>query len=276
MDLSLVICTSNRAHLLRPFLLSLERIEYPGPWEIIFVDNASTDDTQTILEEFTGRHCHTKIVHEKKAGLGNARNAGWKAASAPIIAFTDDDCYPDKDFLNAIMRSFENPEVGYVGGRVLLHDPLDLPVTIKLDETSMEFKEGQFIGPGYLHGANFAMRRIVLEQINGFDGRFGSGTPYPCEDCDAFLRASFAMWVGKYSPDVVVSHHHRRRGQEDLEKIQKAYLAGRAAFYAKSLMSGKHTLSILVGWGHSIRCFGWLAWFQELPIAIQYLVGKNG
>jgi glycosyltransferase involved in cell wall biosynthesis len=76
-------------------------------YEIIFVDNASTDDTRSILYEFFSRHLHAKSVYEKNTGMGNVRKAGWPAATASIIAFTDDDCYPDKNFLNAIMLCFK-------------------------------------------------------------------------------------------------------------------------------------------------------------------------
>jgi GT2 family glycosyltransferase len=192
-----------------------------------------------------------------------------------VICFTDDDCYPREDFLSRLAEAFEDSRIGFVGGRVLLFDPADLPITIKTAESGKVYAAGSFMGPGELHGANFAFRRAVLEQIGGFDPALGAGTAYPCEDCDALLRASEAGWAGRYDPSVVVYHHHRRRGQADRIKIEEAYSRGRGAFYAKALINSKRRLRVLGAWARSMCWFGIAAGMRELWVGARFLLEQR-
>jgi hypothetical protein len=166
---------------------------------------------------------------------------------------------------------FAVTDLGYIGGRVMLHDPNDLPITIKESTTPQHFPAYAYIGPGALHGANFAIRASVLATIDGFDGLMGSGTPFPCEDCDVLLRASYAGAQGQYCPQVVVSHHHRRQSSADLIKIERAYLAGRGAFFMKMLTQSAHPVQLLYQWLRSAKHFGFRAWMQEVNIGMRYL-----
>lgn len=269
---SLVICTRNRAEFLPQHFESLAAIKTNLPWEIIFVNNNSSDDTPKLLAQFAKQSIvPVSIVHEKITGLSNARNAGWRYSKAKIIAFTDDDCYPDINFINNLGLAFLEKNLGFVGGRVLLHDPDDLPMTIKLSEDFDYHNAYSFIGPGHIHGANFALTKNLLESINGFDPLMGSGTAYPCEDCDILLRALNAGTRGKYCPDIIVSHHHRRRTASDLAKIEAAYLAGRGAFYMKALVDMPKPLRTARMWYHSAKYFGLSAFIKEFIIGISYL-----
>ena len=274
--LSLVVCTRNRAQFLPQHLASLKMIKTDLPWEIVFVDNNSSDETLDLLVSFAKKSSvPVTVVHEKIAGLGNARNAGWVKARAGSVAFTDDDCYPDTNFINAVVAAFEERNIGFVGGRVLLHDPEDLPMTIMLSEDADYFNAYSYIGPGHIHGANFAMTKSILGTLGGFDSLMGSGTCFPCEDCDIFFRALSAGARGKYCPEIIVSHHHRRQTSEDLAKIEKAYLAGRAAFYMKSIVDLPKPLRTARMWYHSIRYFGFIAFLKELSIGVQYLTHRR-
>jgi glycosyltransferase involved in cell wall biosynthesis len=269
---SLVICTRNRSGFLGPFFDSLRLIQSAINWEVIFVDNGSTDDTFSQLTAFAqsfGRP--VKIVTERQPGLGRARNAGWPQAAGPIVAFTDDDCYPAPDFIDCIASHFLSSDIGYFGGRVELFDPTDLPITIKT-ETIPEFFPAQgFVGPGYLHGANLAFRKNTLKQIGGFDSLMGSGTPFPAEDCDAVFRASMSGFKGAYFPDVLVHHHHRRRSAADKVKIEGSYMHGRGAFYAKALSFYPRKLRTLLFWYKSANFFGWSLLGQEISTGMHYL-----
>lgn len=269
---SLVICTRNRGQFLEPHFQALEGIKSAHAWEIVFVNNHSTDHTQSLLTSFA-QHSVTpvRIVQELRLGLGNARNAGWKHANAPIVAFTDDDCYPQPDIIDAIVDAFADAELGYIGGRVMLYDPQDLPVTIKESTKAEHFSAYSYIGPGAIHGANFAIRAHLLRKIGGFDPLMGSGTPFPCEDCDILLRASYAGAQGQYCPQVVVAHHHRRQSLEELAKIENAYLAGRGAFFMKMLFYSSHPIQIVYQWMRSVKYFGFKAWLREMRIGLGYL-----
>src|ERR1700751_3210293 len=169
MDLSLVVCTRNRCRQLARCLEAIGCIVFARPWELIVVDNGSSDETAAALREFAASACFpVRYVFEPKPGLGNARNAGVAMAGGAIVAFTDDDCYPAPDFLARIWSSFADESVGYIPGRILLHDPTDEPMTIRLSTTPLTFAAKSFINAGAISGANIAFRRSVLDKIGGF------------------------------------------------------------------------------------------------------------
>ena len=235
--MSLVISTRNRAPQLEQALESYARLEYEGPWEMVIVDNGSADATPEVLAAFGQRFPgNLRLLRDGRPGLGGARNVGWREARGEIVAFTDDDCYPRPDYLVQIRRCLADARFGFVGGRVLLHDPLDYPITIQLSEQRLELPPRSYIAPGQIHGANFAFRRQVLEAIGGFDARLGAGTKYhSAEDTDALARASASGWWGLYDPAPTVSHHHGRRAGKDIQRIRKAHGIGTGAYFIKCL-----------------------------------------
>ena len=273
--ISLVICTRNRAEFLPQHFESLAAIKTTLPWEIIFVDNDSSDATPMLLADFAAKsNVPTRVIDEKIPGLGNARNAGWVKAQASIVGFTDDDCYPASDYVDTLIAAFNDEKTSFVGGRVLLHDPEDLPWTIMLSMESQHFAPFSYIRPGAIHGANFAFRKSALQKLSGFDQLMGSGTPFPCEDCDVLLRALSAGQQGNYCPEIVVSHHHRRR-EVDKPKIERAYLAGRAAFFMRALVDAPKPSKIAYQWLRSAKYFGLIAFVQELFIGTKYLLARR-
>ncbi|MEO8946678.1 MAG: glycosyltransferase family A protein, partial [Gemmatimonadaceae bacterium] len=91
--------TRNRAGHLAETLSHWARLESPeGGWQLVVVDNGSTDDTRSVLEAHRN-YLPLEILYEPKPGSGRGHNTGWRAASGEIIAFIDDDCYPAPDFL---------------------------------------------------------------------------------------------------------------------------------------------------------------------------------
>lgn len=238
MDLSVVICTRNRAAHLHSLFEKLRGIQSHGiQWELILVDNNSNDGTLAMLREFSLTFlAPTRVIHEPKNGLSNARNAGWKAACGEIVSFTDDDCYPDQDWLISIVKSFENSDAGYVGGRVLLFDSDDAPITIQTSEEHLVFPKNSHIESGQIIGANFSFKRKVLEVSGGFDPRLGAGTAFHSgEDTDLLMRASALGFTGRYDPSIVVFHHHRRKLEDDVKKLYRGYAFGRGALSVKTI-----------------------------------------
>jgi GT2 family glycosyltransferase len=168
--------------------------------------------------------------------LSRARNTGVRASRAPLVAFTDDDCYVAPDFLTRIVEAFRDPAYGFIGGRVLLHDPSDAPETIKEDEEPAEVDPFTIVLPGFIHGANMAFRRVVWESIGGFDPRLGSGTRFVADDVDFLARACGAGWAGAYLPGPTVRHHHGRKPGADVVKLRTLYARGRGAYYLKGCL----------------------------------------
>jgi glycosyltransferase involved in cell wall biosynthesis len=105
-----VVCSYNGSRTLRDCLDGVSRIEYPD-YEVIVVDDGSTDATSAIAGEYLCR-----LVRTPNRGLSSARNTGIEHASGEIVAFTDDDARPDPHWLRYLASAFRNPTVAAVGG----------------------------------------------------------------------------------------------------------------------------------------------------------------
>lgn len=271
--ISVVVCTYNRVDALKKCLQSFSTISFDESWELIVVNNNSSDGTNEFLIEYKkNSNLPLKIVFEKEKGLGNARNAGIKAALFNIIAFTDDDCYPSVDYLNAIKKCSEESDIDFWGGKVLLHDPTDLPITIKLDSKPVMYSNKSIIKAGDIHGANFFFRKGILEKIGGFDPLFGAGAKFPCEDIDVLAECIRVGAIGKYDPTVIVSHDHGRKTDLELESIMKSYDIGRGAFYIKRIIFKKgQRMKYLFVWLKSMLKQPIRKTLVEINAAIEYL-----
>ena len=275
-QLSLVISTRNRAAQLRRCLNSLLLLDSARPWEIVIVDNGSSDDTAEVIEEFRGRSpCPLIAVFVPQPGLGRARNHGWRAASGEVVAFTDDDCYPDAHFVSAVAAAFAaQPGLGFLGGRIRLYDPTDYPITVQENPQGIDLPPRRFIPAGLIQGANFALRRSALEAIGGFDPLFGAGALFPCEDVDVIARASAAGWRGAYDPTPVVYHHHGRKTREEAGRLMRQYDHGRGAYYAKCLLNRVLRRSTLKHWCRQVPYQSPACTWRELRAACQYLLAR--
>ena len=113
---SIVVCTFNRLDYLKKCVASLLEMDFPE-YEIIIVNDGSTDGTKNFLDALnTGK---IKIIHqERNQGLSAARNTGIKHSSHDIIAFTDDDCRVDKNWLAELSKGFVDERTGFVMGQV--------------------------------------------------------------------------------------------------------------------------------------------------------------
>jgi len=117
LSISVVIVTLNRAELLQDALVSLVRQERQ-PDEVIVVNNGSTDNTKEIVLSFRNK-LKIKYIYEGQRGIPHARNAGIGNATKDIIAFIDDDCVADKNWLKYLEIPFiKDPHIGTVGGEV--------------------------------------------------------------------------------------------------------------------------------------------------------------
>jgi glycosyltransferase involved in cell wall biosynthesis len=241
-SVSLIIATRDRCHQLARCLQSVKSITFERPWELIIVDNGSTDETAAVVREFVASSSvPVHYVFESKPGLGNAHNAGVAIARGKILAFTDDDCYPAADFLSGIWSAFEDPALGYIVGRIMLHDPADHRMTINESMTPRTFPGRSFLSANStwaIQGANMSFRREVICQIGGFDPLFGPGSLVGgAEDWDAAGRASALGWKGEYRPEVVVRHHHGRK-KSDAPRTMKAWGIAIGAYHMKLLLQG--------------------------------------
>jgi GT2 family glycosyltransferase len=236
-EVSLVICTRDRAAYLRACLAAVSAMRPAVAWELVLVDNGSSDDTPRVLAEFAAAAAFpVTLVREARPGLAAARNAGVAAARGALLVFTDDDCYPEPDFLDRWAEVFADPAVAFGAGRILLHDPDDYPITIRTDTVFTPIDPHGFIEPGLVQGANMAFRRDVVWAVGGFDPALGPGSVFNFEDLDMSSRAAAAGYAGGFFPGPVVRHHHRRRHPREVRALQRSYDRGRGAYFASLLV----------------------------------------
>jgi GT2 family glycosyltransferase len=255
--LSVVICTRNRLSKLKHSVDVLLSVTTARDWELVIVDNASTDGTSEYLASIDQKRfnrVHVTTTFQPKRGLAAARNKGWRTANGGIVAFTDDDCYVSKDYVDSVIQVFDDDvNIGFLSGRILLFDILDNRITIQESQHRCDFRPWTFLDAGAVQGANLAFRRMVLERIGGFDERLGAGTPFPCEDIDAAAGALWAGIPGVYDPRPVVYHHHGRRTEREALELMRSYDAGRGAYYAKYILRRDSRSEYVRAWMRSIR-----------------------
>jgi GT2 family glycosyltransferase len=213
LDVSVVISTYNRATELADTLESLvAQAGMSGRYEVIVVDNNSTDGTRQEIEAWISRgYSGLRYAFEPRQGVSQGRNAGLRAARAGIVAFTDDDVIVAPDWLASIRRAFEeNPGVAYVNGKILplyaapppawLTAANSGPCTIRDRGERPLFGEPGCFFPNWAT-ANLAFRMRVFERVGPFAVDFDRG-----EDLELMVRVWRAGFAGMYAPDVVVSH----------------------------------------------------------------------
>ncbi len=129
---SVIVPTYNRSELLRQTVNSFLAQTYPPEkWELILVDNASTDDTGEVIAEIAARETKVKGLSETRRGAHHARNSGALAARGDVLYFTDDDMLAEPDLLEKIVTGFvEGSNVGSVTGRVLPRWDTEPPVWV--------------------------------------------------------------------------------------------------------------------------------------------------
>lgn len=278
-ELSIVICTRNRASQLRGTLGSLMAIKTERAWEAIIVDNASTDSTADVIRSAAEADPRIRSVREERVGLGAARDRGWREARSEIISLTDDDCYVAEDYVDAVLAAFRDRlDVGVLGGRILLFDPEDARVTIDERDHPVEMAPRSFVAAGALKGANLSFRREALRTIGGFDPELGAGTQFPCEDLVAVAAVLWAGFKGRFDPRPLVHHHHRRR-TADVPLLKAGYDRGRGAYYAMFLLRPECRRAYAAGWLRQVRRnldgAGLVRLFRELWAAAAYLRNRG-
>ena len=225
-DISAVITTYNRSEMLATALEPLLSQNAGGVcYEIIVVDNNSTDNTRATVEAFIAKgHTNLRYVFEPKQGIAHGRNAGIAAARGDIIAFTDDDVIVTDNWIAVIKRTFaENPEVEYIGGKILPDWTEPPPHWLTVDHwwplALLDRGDNRFhvnaSNPLCLPTANASFRRELFSRIGLFSPEF-SGR----EDHELLVRLWQSGGQGLYEPDLVVmarvqperlrkSYHHR-------------------------------------------------------------------
>lgn len=215
--------------------------------ELIVVDNGSSDDTPQVLREHEARAPYPVVlIHEPRAGLSRARNAGMTAARAAVVAFTDDDCRLGPRFLQTARDVFTDGTLGFCGGRILPADPADGAYGCDERPQWIDYEPHCFLGPGQIQGACMLFTSEVIDHVGRFDVQLGAGARWRCEDIDYCQRATILGFRGAHVPELFVHHAHGRSG-EVLQSHALSDAFARGGYYAKHALGGqrRHAMQVV-------------------------------
>jgi glycosyltransferase involved in cell wall biosynthesis len=251
-DLSIVICSLNGAAGVDRCLRRLQEQRTSARLQIIVVDDGSADDTAAVA----ARRGAIVIRHPVNRGIAAARNSGIAAATAPVVAFLDDDCEPAVDWAERLLAGYDDTVTG-AGGTIVpctppgpvqryldRHNPLQ-PLELSLASSDRLlyrlrlYLQRQWRAPAAptgsrevysLVGANMSFRRDVLLAASGFDERFRFGA----EEVDLCLRLRRTVRpVRLVHVDDAQMTHHFKPSLHDILRRSYAYGRGSARLYRK-------------------------------------------
>jgi glycosyltransferase involved in cell wall biosynthesis len=242
-DVTVVVPTFERAELL-PGLIEALKAQDHGGFEVVIVDDASSDDTATVLDRLVAGDDRFAILHRcANGGPAAARNAAWRSAEARWIAFTDDDCRPAPGWLRALLDG--RADAAIVQGRTV-------PVELSGRRRGW-FDRSQDIGSwsGRFQTCNLLVDRHLLEELGGFNERFRLG-----EDTDFGLRAVRSGTRTAFVPDAVVHHHvfssgfrgflQQRKRYSEFVSVVAVNPAARSVLACKFLVRSAHLVVLAV------------------------------
>jgi GT2 family glycosyltransferase len=234
--ISVVVCTHNGVRTIGDTLEGLRKLDYPD-YEVIVVDDGSTDHTAKIASQYA-----VHLIRTPNRGLSAARNTGMEAATGSIVAYIDDDAYPDPHWLQYLAWTFLTTSYRGVGGpnippagdgkiaECVAHAPGG-PVHVLLSAQEAE----------HIPGCNCAFRKECLQAVGGFDPIFRAAG----DDVDLCWRLMERGWKLGFHPAAVV-WHHRRNSVRTYWKQQKGY--GKAEALLERKWPSKYNAAGHVTW----------------------------
>jgi glucosyl-dolichyl phosphate glucuronosyltransferase len=267
--LSVIICTYNRAWLLRKSLLSLSsQTLAPALYEVVVIDNNSTDETSEVVKECQESHSglNLRCVKETQQGLSFARNRGYQEARGKIVAYLDDDAIANQKWCEATLAAFEQPSVLAAGGPIVPWYEAQPPAWFDNSfETRSWGKSSKFLDNNLakfgFSGGCMAFPKTILEQYAGFDTNLGmkGNTMGFAEEDDLFLR----IWNDHqpkpmfwYETQMQIEHYTPERNWQVAYRKQRAFRSG----FAMATIT-KATLASLVTWQIAASLAWWVVLF---------------
>jgi glycosyltransferase involved in cell wall biosynthesis len=222
---SVILCVHNGEPWLSEQLASLARQTFVGDWELVVVDDRSTDGSGAVANAWADRLPVRVVNVESGAGASNARNVGSQAARGEYLIFCDADDVADEQWLESMAVASEAADV--IGGgieEVLLNDESIREWRTPFTPGKLPVAFGRWPCPP---GANFGMRASLLVDIGGFDPLLPTG-----EEVDVAIRAHLAGHPTLFVPEAVM--HYRHRGSmRQLARQSYRYGTGNVQMYQR-------------------------------------------
>lgn len=247
-SISVVVCSYNGSRTIRGCLEGLRKLEYPN-YEVIVVNDGSRDNTGEIAKEYGFR-----VITTENRGLSSARNTGMREAKGEIIAYIDDDAWPDPHWLTYLAATFLRTSHVGVGGPNI--PPLDDgpishcvanapggPIHVLLTDQEAE----------HIPGCNMAFRKDALEAVGGFDHTFRIAG----DDVDLCWRLQQRGWTLGFNAAAMVWHRRRDSVRAYLRQ-QKNY--GKAEAFLEKKWPEKYNAAGHIPWAGRLYLKG----FEQL------------
>lgn len=232
---SVVIPLFNRADLTRACLFALVEATPPELYEVVLVDNGSTDETGRLLESLGGDV--TVLRNDTNLGFARACNQGASAARGQYLVFLNNDTEPESGWLEPLILTADaHPRVGAVGSKLLYPDGRLQHAGVWIVDNRIHgilegrhrwegepdgLAEADVVGPVQaVTAASMLVRASAFRELGGFDERYWNGN----EDVDLCLRLGAAGWQIVYQPASRVMHHESASGPERLAKAAENVL----------------------------------------------------
>lgn len=258
-NISVILCCHNGAQRLRPTLdhLAKQRFSVKLSWELVFVDNASTDGSADFVRQLWTEMMPVgtlKVVAEPQTGLIHARRAGIVAAEGDLVVFCDDDNWLQDDYLQiAYNRLSDHPEYGAVGGRGIA--VADMPLPAEWAEWEGDYACGRIAAESCvcdyrrsLFGAGLATRRALMQKVFAAPfvlcGRQGTvlTSGDDSEICDRIMLAGYHLYYEErlvfqhYMPNERLTDAYHRRLLQGFEQMY-----GLLEHYSAAIVYGRMT-----------------------------------
>ncbi len=261
---SVIVCSYNGARTLAACLESLGKLNYPE-YEVILVDDGSTDDTAYVASQFP----NVRYIHQENHGLSHARNTGAAGAKGEVLVYTDSDCMADVDWLAYLIGTLVSGDYAGVGG------PNIPPLAQNWIQACVAAAPG---GPSHvlltdtiaehIPGCNMAFYRWAFDLVGGFDPEYRKAG----DDVDFCWRVQQAGGVIAFSPAAIV-WHHRRFTLRAFFNQQHGYGE------AESLLRFKHLIFFgptgTAKWRGQIYGEPRFSWFLNRPIIYHGIFGEG-
>lgn len=245
-NVAVVVASRDRPEMVERCLASVRAALRPGD-ELVLVDSASADPLAYFA--VAARHS-ARLIRLELAGVNRARNAGWRSTSSPLVLFTDDDVVVDASWADELAASFAaHPEAGFLTGRLGTPEGQtgEVATTDGTQERVLTRTTRGVLG----HGASMAVRRVVLEQIQGWDDALGAGGRFrSAPELDVFDRTFQAGWCGRYVPSSRAEHDQWRTDGQ-VAKLHFRYALGAGARMAKLQRTDR------LRWRMALREYWW-------------------
>ncbi|MBE9201933.1 MULTISPECIES: glycosyltransferase family 2 protein [unclassified Nodularia (in: cyanobacteria)] len=217
-QISAIICTHNRDSYLGAAIDSLLAQDFTAEFEVVVVDNGSSDRTREVVEQRLGDP-RVKYVFEPTIGLSVARNTGARVARAEILAYLDDDAVASVSWLQVLYTAYQNhSQLAIAGGKVTLLWPPNIEPPPWLSPGLASNLGAYDLGDRMIYiqqpgltprGLNYSLRRSFLDEIGGFDPHLGRVGKNLLSN-EELQMTEFALqrgWQVAYLPEALVAHN---------------------------------------------------------------------